>query len=73
MKVYLVLNTVQLLLAIKELSKKEQEKLIEALNNEKKQRLEAPPTERELGKYDGQFHIADDFNLPVDDMNDYMK
>lgn len=56
----------------KQLSHSEKEKLIKALQKSLDAEKNKIKPERQLGKFEGQIWVADDFNEPLDDFQEYM-
>ena len=55
----------------KQLPQPEKQRLITVLQDTIKQ-TKSQKRERELGKYKGKIQMAEDFNVPLDDLKDYM-
>ena len=71
MELKLTIGFEQLLSLAEQLSEAEKERLVEALQ-ENTSSGKSKKGKRQLGKYEGQIWMSDDFNEPLDEFKDYM-
>jgi hypothetical protein len=71
MEIKLTIGFEQLLSLAKQLPEAEKKELVEALQ-ENTSLGKSKKGERQLGKYEGQIWMSDDFNHPLEEFKDYM-
>lgn len=72
MELKLTIGFEQLLSLANQLSEAEKAKLLAMLQENTNTEKSSKQPERQLGKYEGQIWMSDDFNEPLEEFKDYM-